>query len=426
MRSHAGRLGLLIVLASLTAGVISDRSVGQVDRGLTAAGDKRIAAALAEREFAAVRLPRGAAPVTARPGRARHLRVTPPGAPDLESLLDVHRSWSVPGGPASVIAFMTAHRPAGTVVNGAGAGSGPNGSSQSVLLTLRHLPPGVFAEGLTISAASHTGHKSTLRVDSWAAWLLPRPASEQVPAGVGAITVLGDLGPRTYPVATVTAPSQIAAIVGIVNSRQRVQPGVTSCPFAPSLRIDLRFRVAPGTPVLARAVEDGCYGLEFGLGGRAQPELTEGIDLAGWLWSRQILPRCARASMSAFAELPHQDGAITDREVTIEFRNRSSAVCGVEGFPVVTAQPPMSFHDLRSPPPGVVPLGPGQSAQVALSWTDPIQLCTGPSTAQLQISLPPSTVPFDVPVGSAHHPFRPYGAAVGVSPFTFGMQASSS
>lgn len=172
--------------------------------------------------------------------------------------------------------------------------------------------------------------------------------------------------------------------------------------------------------MLARAVEDGCYGLELVLGGHAQPRLAEGVDLAGWLWSHHILLRCAPGNMSASAQPPSRDGPFTDREVTIEFRNRSGAVCGVAGFPVVTSRPRMSLHDLPSGSPGVVSLGPGQSAQFALEWTDPSPLCAGPSTAELRISLPPSTVPFAVSVGSRRDPFRPCGAAVGIGPFFFG------
>jgi hypothetical protein len=292
------------------------------------------------------------------------------------------------------------------------------------MLTLRHLPAGVFEEGLTINAGASNGHKRTLWVDSWAAWLLPRPASEQIPAGIGAVSVLGDLGDRAYPVATITAPGQVAAIVGVVNSRQREQPGAGTCPLWLSPLIDLRFRRAPGTPVLARAVEDGCDGLSLALGGHAQPELTEGVDLTGWLWSHHILPRCARSSLSASARPPGRDGATTDREVTIEFRNRSDAVCGMAGFPVVSARPRMSLHDLRSGRPGVVSLGPGQSAASWLEWADPSPLCAGPSTEELRVSLPASTTPFDVSVGSRRDPFRPCGAAVGIGAFMFGLQGT--
>ncbi len=401
--------------------LVSDVAGGQVNRGLTASGDKRVAAALAEREFAAVTLPSGAVPVTRAPGLATHSRLTPPGSPDLKTLLDAHRSWSVSGDPASVIAFMTAHAPAGTKVSGTGSGSGPEEVSQSVSLALRHLPAGVYTEGLTINAASNTAGKSTLSVDSWAAWLLPRPTSEQVPAGIGALTVLGDLGDRAYPVATVTSPGQVTALVGLVNRQQREQPGVTSCALILSPLIDLRFRRASGAPVSARAVEDGCFGLKFTLGGHAQPALVEGVNLAAWLWTHHILPRCARDKLSVSAQPPGRAGGIADREVTIQLRNRSGVVCGVAGFPVVTGRPRISLHDLRPDSSGVVSLGPGQSAQFALAWTDPSRLCAGPSTAELQMSLPPSTVPFDVFAGSPRDPFKPCGAAVGVGSFTFGL-----
>lgn len=426
MRRNVGLFGLLLVLVSLTVGVVSDVAGGQVDRGRTASGDKRVAAAVAERVFAALTLPPGAAPATPAPGPATHLRLTPPGSPDLGTLLDVHRSWSVPGDPASVIAFMTAHAPAGTKVSGTGSGSGPGEVSQSVSLTLRHLPAGVYTEGLTIDASSHTAGKSRLRADSWAAWLLPRPSAEQVPAGIRAVTVLGDLGGRAYPVATVTSPGHVAALVGLVNRQQREQPAVTSCPLFLSPQIDLRFRRASGAPVSARVVEDGCFGLKLTLGGHAQPALVEGVNLAAWLWLHHILPRCARDKLSASAQPPGRTGGITDREVTVELRNRSGAVCGVAGFPVVTGRPRISSHDLRPASPGVVSLGPGQSAQFALAWTDPSQHCAGPSTAELQISLPPSTVPIAVSVGSPHDPFRPCGDTVTVGSFTFGLQGNPS
>jgi hypothetical protein len=422
VRRNVGLLGLLIALTWLLLVVVSDATGSQIDRRLTAAGDKRTAAALAGRELGAVTLPRGAVAVTPAPGPAKHSRLTPPGAPDLETLLDVHRDWSVRGQPASVIAFMTAHAPAGTKVTGTGYSSGPGDFSQSVSLALRHLPAGVYAEGLTIDAGSDGANKSLLWVDSWAAWLLPRPASEQIPAGIGAVTVLGDLGNRAYPVATITAPDQVAALVGLVNRQQREQPGVTSCPFWVSPLIDLRFRRAAATPVLARVAEDGCYGLHVALGGRVQPELDDGIDLTGWLWARHILSRCARAALTASARPPGPNGGRTDREVTVQFRNRSGAVCGVAGeFPTVTSRPPMRLHDLRPGSRAVVSLGPNQSAQFELSWTDPSPLCQGRSIAELRIWLPPSTVPFDVSVGSPREPFRPCGAAVDVGSLMYGL-----
>ncbi len=101
------------------------------------------------------------------------------------------------------------------------------------------------------------GGGTSVRVDAQDVWIVPRPASERLPAGVGGVDVTSTWR-RKPPIVSmrVTAPDKVDRIVALINGMQTVQPGVTlSCamlrPGQPA--VTFNFRAHRGGPLVAKA-----------------------------------------------------------------------------------------------------------------------------------------------------------------------------
>jgi len=278
---------LVACAASGTTSTSSTSAATTTTSGTTASSNRAAARAAAVRIFAQVPLPPGATRASSDPSSSTWLRTPATGAPANPDLVDIQGFWRVPGDPHSVFRWLHAHAPAGTRVFVTGTG-GQRG--KIVMWTLAFSYPAltgrVSPEGLGVAVTAAHGGGTAMRADTFAVWLIPRPAAEVVPAGIRAVAVYVDhFDGSAVPVSTVTAKWKIRRLIAFIDSRELRQPGAMSCPaITPSTPLlDLRFLRAAGTAPLARAVEDGCGGLSFWIRGRRWPGLAEGGNLAGRL-----------------------------------------------------------------------------------------------------------------------------------------------
>ena len=383
----------------------------------TVSGNRAAAHAAATRIFAEVPVPVGAVEANSDPEVGSWLRGSVAGAPATRELVDMHGFWRLPGDPQSAIAWIKAHQPAGSTVSSAGWG-GQYGTRLMWFVTFAFpaAPGRISQEGVGIAVTAATGGGTAMRADAFAIWLVPRPASEVIPKGTDAVEVFVDHSDhRAFPVGTVTARWKIRQLVAFIDSREIVQPGgATSCPAlaADSPLLDLRFMSAAGGQPLARAVEDGCYGLSFWIRGRAQRRLSENRDLTEMLWRLAALPVCRVGQLSGSATTPTRVPAPPAITTQLIFRNVSASACALRGFArlrLLTASGrrlPSRVTNSSYPPHAVI-LTAHATAAVGLRWPIAKNSCKAPRVARLEVMLPGQTHTFTLPVGSPNNPFAP-------------------
>jgi hypothetical protein len=264
--------GVAAVLVAVAVAIPVARSAGA-----TAAGNLGRARTEAARLLTLLHVPPGAVELTSEP---RVLR-----APSFEqatpNLVDAHHWWSLHGEATSVLAYVTARLPRGAqqFVSGSG-GFAPVYRMKAFLLAPL---AGVLSERvLAVSVAQVSPSTTVVRTDGEAVWVVPRPASEQLPARIDEI----DITSRSFTTQAqivslkVTNGAQIGQIVKSVNAMAIAQPGVINCPLLDGPTVTLVFRTAGGRQV-ARASgmdSDGtsgaCNALDLRLGGRSEPPLV--------------------------------------------------------------------------------------------------------------------------------------------------------
>ena len=213
---------------------------------------------------------------------------------------------------------------------------------------------------------------------------------------------------------TLTAGWKIRRLTAFVNSLQIGQGGVHSCPLIGAFTriLDLRFLRTRDAAPLARAVQDGCGGLAFSIGGVEQPGLSEDASLRALLWQLEALPVCRAWQLSASATPVTRSPASPELSAQLVFRNTSSTVCSLKGFaglrlrdarerPVRTRVSEAHF------PAEAVILTPGDQASISLGWRGPSPTCKASSVADVVVSLPRVRGQFPIHVGSREHSFAP-------------------
>lgn len=145
--------------------------------------------------------------------------------------------------------------------------------------------PGIAQEQLGAQTGAGPGGKAAIRVDAIVDYLPGRTAAETI-AGVDSVTVTAYTGSRTKPYlvpvpgesVTVTDPTGVAALAGIVNALSTATDAPRSCPAdigASGLWLDFH-AARPGAPdYLVDDSTTGCGGTSVSVGGVAQPELDE-------------------------------------------------------------------------------------------------------------------------------------------------------
>ncbi len=292
----------LVVAAGVPAAALS-RTAPRATAGSrpTVASNRALAQSLAGTLIGEVPLPAGATEVSSdpEPSSSNPWLGSSEDVPLSPLVVDVVRFWRVPGDPKSVMDRIAAHPPSGFTRSGNESGSGGGG----VRLWGVHFGasiPGpisrrIAQEELTIATTAADGGGTALRADAQVVWMIPRPASETIPAGVGSVLVSVDHhGGGAVKEALVTAPGKVARLVSYVDSRQLVQPSLLGCPaIGPSTRVlDLRFLGSAGTRAapLARVVEDGCDGLTFSVRGRREHPLAEDYLVGALLHQLGVRP----------------------------------------------------------------------------------------------------------------------------------------
>ncbi|MGI8412686.1 MAG: hypothetical protein ACR2QA_09365 [Solirubrobacteraceae bacterium] len=246
------------------------------------AANARAARADARHLLARLVLPAGARRSALDPAPDR-LLAHPFSHPRTPVLVDRHAFFRVPGTPGNVLAWIVAHRPAGSTLSGRGmviidAAMYRGGGSSSVTFSFPAVR-GVLASRAVLVEVTDSGRGDTaLRADAEVVWFVPRPASERIPRGVRSVTItmpVAGRGPGARGLArTITAPAKIRRIVALVDRLAPRQPGLYTCPAAGS-SVGLIFRGHQrGTPLArANAEAGGCDGVVLRIRGRPAPPL---------------------------------------------------------------------------------------------------------------------------------------------------------
>jgi hypothetical protein len=235
-----------------------------------------------------VRLPAGATrSATVPPDAATALSMP---ASSLPGAVDDHRWWVVPGSRDQVIAYVTAHPPAGSELLFTGGGTAlrfPSRGTQDFSDVGFSLPPIGHVLGtreLVVSAAGLPGDETGVRVDAEVQPILPRPASERIPAGAERLIVSVErFGHRLRGPFSFTGRRTIARTAAILNALPAAQPGAVACPLDTGVTIRLTFQSGVGATPLAVAIYDptGCGGVTLTLRGVREPPLAS-EPVPGW------------------------------------------------------------------------------------------------------------------------------------------------
>jgi hypothetical protein len=248
--------------------------------------------------LAEVPLPVGSSESSTDPAEAGSLLAGPGfGPPGTPNAVDEHAWWLVPVTPAEALAYICTHLPPDTTrpVSFGGALSGPNVPENMIAGFTWPGSPGTLA----VWAVRLANGSTALRVDAEVVWVIPRAASERVPARARLLTisfhktggaligiksnrpaVLGRLPSR------VTSVTRIEKIAALLNELRVHQPGLRHCPLEPGGSAQVSFYTSPSAPPLAVADINtvgkggGCGGgVSLTINGMAEPELEGGWDL---------------------------------------------------------------------------------------------------------------------------------------------------
>lgn len=264
----AGWLVLALALVSAVALADSDGS---------AASNEAAARADAARLESRLTLPASARASSVEPAGDHSALAGPWSFPATGNLVDLHQWWLVVGSPHSVLAYIRAHPPRGSSLNGSSGSSGDPtnfaGLGFGWPADLRVLT----SRELLVAAVQLPGGVTGLRVEAQDVWLTPRPASEQIPSDAARLRVTVSRGSRRLrgPLVYTTAKT-LGAVAGLLNSLPAVQPGAEHCPADRGTSVTLRFYDPGGGQSVADArVHDGvCGEVALSLGGEAQPPLA--------------------------------------------------------------------------------------------------------------------------------------------------------
>lgn len=269
--------------------------------------------------LASFRPPPGAVRLSRPPGGVGGVLDHAEGYPGALHLVDDAAWWRVPGGPLGVLDYEKAHLPSRFRLGGQSWGAIPPADrphgpvAPGMPNTYQRagyefavqggLPPLEVAEMLVDAAVSRSG-QTYVRVDAQLAWTPARSPAERVPAAVKVITITAqpDMNiPHDIPApVTVTDPAKVARIVSLLDGLNIDSSGTHGCPAMSGRGITLAFLARAGGPALASASEElpSCGYLDFSIGGRKQPTLSDGgpfaqkvLGIAGVKWAGWNVPR---------------------------------------------------------------------------------------------------------------------------------------
>jgi hypothetical protein len=206
----------------------------------------------------------------------------PATRPVTPSLVDLHEFWRVTGDPLAVLDWITAHAPAGSRVAMRGAG-GVNGvvTSRYVGFSFGGFRTEWPSETLLVTVTAAQGGGTAVRADGQVVWLFERPASERIPAGVGAVTIsdhrINGASPGPW---TVTDHARVRRIVALLDHLPAAQPGAVACPADLGPLMTATFSTAGGQRLATAYAEGGgCGFVNLWIQGRREPALEGGPGL---------------------------------------------------------------------------------------------------------------------------------------------------
>jgi len=202
-----------------------------------------------------------------------------------------YSTWFVPSDPASVLSFVEAHLSAGSTLVSSGYG-GPSPSWQSVIRSWPAVAGVLDVRWLEVEVGSHAGG-ALLYAESQSQWVVTRPLSERVPAGVREVGVSsGWPGKPPFLSRRVRSRAEVRALVALFDSLGIVQPGSINCP-AEMIRpiVVVSFRADETGRELARASVSSaasfswpanvpgwaCFSVSFSVRGRALSPLVGNV-----------------------------------------------------------------------------------------------------------------------------------------------------
>lgn len=274
------RIALPVALLAACAGAAFPALAGATHRR-TAAENRQAALRDARGLVARVVLPPGAHPAA----KGRHYglgRDARPGPAEVK-MVDQRAFWKVDKPFPQVLSYVQTHSPTGGRLQMSGSSSGP-GQPVWEFVTFTFPPrPGILGiRWLTVTMIQLHDGSTGVRVDGQVQWVVPRPESEKVPAGVHAVQVTRA---GSSPISrTVTAPAKVRALIALTDRLPTLQSGSWSCPAGPPHPdlVTVSFLQHPGGPALARASVDaqvgptntGCDAMSFRIGQRRQTPLV--------------------------------------------------------------------------------------------------------------------------------------------------------
>jgi hypothetical protein len=219
---------------------------------------------------------------TQPPGSSPHLS-QPFQVPGTPKLIDRPAWWSVPGSPQAVLESIKQQPPRGSHLFGESSDIqlGVGELSHSLQFSWPSVTGVLSSRSLLLTLVAESGGRTGLRADAQVVWVVPRPASERIPAGARVLEIdysKGEKPPREFTVLNRRAVHRIAALIDGLPIVQPTDPH--SCPAmqANPRTVTLTFRAAPAGRSLAEAAQaeppGSCAAMSLEIHGKRRPALT--------------------------------------------------------------------------------------------------------------------------------------------------------
>jgi hypothetical protein len=288
-------LAVLLVLVLLALGValvsVAGNPTSGISDGSGGASNRRAASRDDELLLGRLVLPAGARSSSREPAGGGPTLAGPFERVATPDVVDRRAWWVVPGRPASALAFIRAHLPAGSRISASGSGGG-RGNTTSWFLQLQWPPiTGVLQErALIVELVALPGGATGVRADAQDVWVIPRPAGERIPFAARVLEV-AVARPHMRPSVsrTVTDMAEVSRIAATIDHLPTVQPGTINCPSLPvdGPLVTFTFRATLRGQVLAQASEaawaseptTACDPLRLTISGREQAALLGGASV---------------------------------------------------------------------------------------------------------------------------------------------------
>jgi hypothetical protein len=182
-----------------------------------------------------------------------------------------------------VLAYIRSHHPATTRTAAIASGGGPNVPfNETEAIAWPRITGVLGLRWLVVEVVRLRDGSTGLRADAEVVWVTPRPTSERIPPGsrtlrVSVVSGIKSNQPKQRPL-TVTSLRKISATVALLNALSAAQPGTSSCPNDPGIRVRLAFYASPRSSPLAVARMDpyGCGGVGLSIHNVTEPALEGG------------------------------------------------------------------------------------------------------------------------------------------------------